>query len=180
MLQQAAKQLAPLLAEAAGSFASGQALAHYAVPAVATKGVFGSKRVTVPLSEPLPGIDIPKYAPPAEVKLETGEIGGVKAAAVDTGGPNIAVAVFVGAGSVNETPANAGASKLLEYLAFSATSNRSTFRLTRELEKYGAASAALAGRESIAYGVEGTKLQAAEITEILLDAVLNIRHVSAI
>jgi hypothetical protein len=57
---------------------------------------------------------------------------------------------------------------------------RSTFRLTRELEKYGAASAALAGRESIAYGVEGTKLQAAEITEILLDAVLNIRHVPAI
>jgi hypothetical protein len=52
---------------------------------------------------------------------------------------------------------------------------RSTFRLTRELEKYGAAAAALAGREAIVYGVEGTKLQAAEVTEMLLDSVLNMR-----
>jgi predicted Zn-dependent peptidase len=48
----------------------------------------------------------------------------VKAAALDAGGPNVAVAVFVGAGSANETPETAGASKLLEYMAFSATSNR--------------------------------------------------------
>ncbi|GBG00196.1 mitochondrial-processing peptidase subunit alpha-like [Raphidocelis subcapitata] len=176
MLPSAIKQLAPLLADVAGSFASGQAVAQYAVPAVATKGgLFGGKRVTVPMSEPLPGVDVPKYSAPAPAKLETGSIEGVKAAAVDTGGPNVALAVFVGSGSANETPETAGASKLLEYMAFSATNNRSTFRLTRELEKYGAAAAALAGRESIAYGVEGTKLQAAEVTEMLLDAVLNMR-----
>lgn len=176
MVSQAIKQLAPLLAEL-GSFATGQGVAHYAAPAVAAKssGLFGGKRVDVPLSEPLPGVDIPKYTAPAPPKLETGAIEGVKAAALDTGGPNVAVALFVGAGSASETPATAGASKVLEYLAFSATSNRSTFRLTRELEKYGAAAAALAGRESIAYGVEGTKLQASEVTEILLDAVLNMR-----
>jgi hypothetical protein len=57
----------------------------------------------------------------------------------------------------------------------SSPTKRSTFRLTRELEKYGAAAAALAGRESIAYGVEGTKLQASEVAEMLLDSVLNQR-----
>lgn len=72
MMQQAAKQLAPLLADAAGSFAAGQGFAQYAAPAVAAKsgGLFGGKRVTVPLSEPLAGVDIPKYAAPAAPKLE--------------------------------------------------------------------------------------------------------------
>lgn len=50
---------------------------------------------------------------------------------------------------------------------------RTTFRLTRELEKYGATKSCSADREHIAYVVEGTSLQAAEVTEILLDAVLN-------
>lgn len=50
---------------------------------------------------------------------------------------------------------------------------RSTFRLTRELEKYGAASSCIAGREHIAYLVEGTCLQTAEVTELLLDAAVN-------
>lgn len=71
MPQAAVKQLAPLLAQL-GSFASGQAVAQYAAPAVAAKssGLFSGKRVTVPLSEPLPGVDIPKYEAPAPLKLE--------------------------------------------------------------------------------------------------------------
>lgn len=55
---------------------------------------------------------------------QNGAIEGVKAAAVDAGGPNVALALFVNAGSANETPETAGASKLLEYMAFSATNNR--------------------------------------------------------
>jgi hypothetical protein len=181
MMPGAIKQLAPLLAETVGSFAAGQGVAQYAVPAVAKSGgLFGGKRVSVPLSEPLPGVDVPKYVAPAAANLEvragaaravgggglgrrssgsrvcarggasghgagpraagpadrgavstnptplrqTGVIEGVKAAALDAGGPNVAVAVFVGAGSACETPATAGASKLLEYMAFSATANR--------------------------------------------------------
>ena len=162
-----------------GSFAgSGAALAAQfaAVPAVASKGVFGGgNRVDVPLSEPLPGVDVPKYSAPAPPRLETGAIEGVRAAALDAGGPTVAMALYVGAGSANETPASAGAAKVLEYMAFSATANRSTFRLTRELEKYGAGAAALAGREALVYGVEGTKLQTPELAEMLLDAVLNMR-----
>jgi hypothetical protein len=45
--------------------------------------------------------------------------------------------------------------------------------VARELEKYGAASSCIAGREHIAYVVEGTCLQTAEVTELLLDAAVN-------
>jgi predicted Zn-dependent peptidase len=49
---------------------------------------------------------------------------GVKAAALDAAGPNTCVAAFIGGGSSLETEETAGASKLLEYMAFSATTNR--------------------------------------------------------
>eukprot|EP00879_Flechtneria_rotunda_P000588 GHRR01000697.1.p1 GENE.GHRR01000697.1~~GHRR01000697.1.p1 ORF type:complete len:485 (+),score=217.93 GHRR01000697.1:113-1567(+) len=170
------KHIRPLLASL-NSFASGQAYAQYAVPAVAapkTGGLFGSKRIDVPLSEPLPGVNLPNAHPPKAPELQTGSLAaGVKAAVLDASGPNTCVAVFINGGSSAETSDTVGASKMLEYMAFNATENRTTFRLARELEKYGAASSCIAGREHIAYVVEGTRLQAAEVTEILLDAVLN-------
>lgn len=55
---------------------------------------------------------------------QTGTIGEVKAAALDVSGPNTCVALFVGGGASIETPDTAGASKLLEYMAFSATNAR--------------------------------------------------------
>ena len=48
-------------------------------------------------------------------------------------------------------------------------------RLTRELEKYGASTSAFAGREHLGFSIRATKMQAAEVTEILLDSVLNMR-----
>lgn len=173
-----AQQLRPLLVQQLNSFANGQAFAQFAVPAVAVPqsgGLFGSKRVTTPLSEPLPGVNLPNSVAPKAPELKTGTVGEVKAAALDVSGPNTCVALFVGGGASIETPETAGASKLLEYMAFSATKARSTFRLTRELEKYGAASSCIAGREHIAYVVEGTCLQTAEVTELLLDAAVNQR-----
>lgn len=56
--------------------------------------------------------------------LQTGTVGDVKAAALDISGPNTCVAVFVGGGSSIETAENAGASKVLEYMAFQATKAR--------------------------------------------------------
>jgi hypothetical protein len=57
--------------------------------------------------------------------------------------------------------------------AAAAAAYRTSFRVARELEKYGAVSSCVAGREHIAYVIEGTRLQASEVTEILLDSVLN-------
>jgi hypothetical protein len=56
--------------------------------------------------------------------VQTGSVGDVKAAALDVSGPNTCVALFVGGGSSIETEATAGASKLLEYMAISATNAR--------------------------------------------------------
>jgi processing peptidase subunit alpha len=55
-------------------------------------------------------------------------VGGIKAAAVDSAGPICSVGVFVAGGSSSETPATVGAAKLLEFAAFMATANRTTFR----------------------------------------------------
>jgi hypothetical protein len=56
--------------------------------------------------------------------VQTGNVGDVKAAALDVSSPLSCVALFVGGGSSIETEETAGASKLLEYMAFSATNAR--------------------------------------------------------
>lgn len=56
--------------------------------------------------------------------LQTGNVGDVKAAALDVSSPLSCVALFVGGGSSIETEETAGASKVLEYMAFSATNAR--------------------------------------------------------
>jgi hypothetical protein len=66
----------------------------------------------------------PPVFPTGRFLPQTGTIGNVKAAALDVSGPNTCVAVFVGGGASIEGPETAGASKLLEYMAFSATQAR--------------------------------------------------------
>lgn len=76
MVRALAQQLRPLLVQL-NSFASGQAFAQYAVPAVAVPqsgGLFGSKRVTTPLTEPLPGVNLPNVAAPKAPELKVGRI----------------------------------------------------------------------------------------------------------
>lgn len=72
MVRALAQQLRPLLVQV-NSFASGQAFAQYAVPAVAVPqsgGMFGSKRVSTPLSEPLPGVIMPNVHAPKAPELK--------------------------------------------------------------------------------------------------------------
>jgi processing peptidase subunit alpha len=167
--QQAARQLATSAAPSAAAAAPALAVAS-------TAHVRG--RINTPLSEPLPGVPSvkPSAQPKPQMTLVTGLEGGVRAVATDAPGPNACVAVFVGAGSADEAASDApGAAKLLEAMAFRSTTHRSTFRVSRELEKYGAVATAVAGREHMAFCVEATKMHAAEATELLLDAVLNAR-----
>jgi processing peptidase subunit alpha len=92
---------------------------------------FGTERVDTPLSEPLPSVpgapraSVPSVAP----KLQTDALeAGTKVAAIDTVSPVSTLALVFPSGSAYETDANAGASKLLETMAFKATANRTTFR----------------------------------------------------
>mmetsp|Transcript_13367 Transcript_13367/g.38813 ORF Transcript_13367/g.38813 Transcript_13367/m.38813 type:complete len:490 (-) Transcript_13367:139-1608(-) len=138
---------------------------------------FGSARVTTPLSEPLPGLQPPLKGsvPKTQAKLQSSELAGVRVASIATPSPVTTVALVVGGGSAVETAATAGASKVLEAMAFKATHDRTTFRVTRELEKIGAVAYAHAGRDHISFAIDAVKLNTPEATEILLDTVLNAR-----
>jgi processing peptidase subunit alpha len=182
MLREAPRQLLPLVA-AGRAYTTSQAAASYA-PAIASKSsggvlsfITGGSRLDVPLNEPLQLVgDVKPNSPPAErPKLAVSEHHGVKVAAQDSAGPLASVAVYVNAGSANETAGTSGASKYLEYLGFKTTANRTTFRLTRELEKMGASASVQAGREATGFQVTTTKMALPEAVEVLLDSVCNAR-----
>ncbi|KAG2445944.1 hypothetical protein HXX76_000547 [Chlamydomonas incerta] len=183
MLGSSTSQLAPAMVRAISSSAA----ASTAAPVLAAKSggllasVFGmgGGRVEVPLSEKLPAVTEPPRtsAPATKPTVQTSSLSsGVKVASIDTVSPISSLILFVEGGAAAETPATAGASKVLEVAAFKATANRSTFRLTRELEKIGATSFARAGRDHVAFGVDATRLNQLEALEILADAVVNARY----
>ena len=139
---------------------------------------FGTSRVDVPLSDALPGVTVPLRSPPvASPKLQTSVLSsGIQVASIESSSPVSTVTLVVEAGSVNESAGTLGASKMLEAMAFKATSNRSTFRLTRELEKLGASGFCKAGRDHTTFGISSVKLHTPEAVELLVDSVLNARY----
>lgn len=153
-----------------GGFVTGSPLNSAAYP----KG-----RLTTPLDIPLkgPASDAPAPASgPALVKAPTPQAGslaaGVKIVAMPTPGPLATLAVYLDAGSANEPPSAVGVSRLLQYAAFKATANRSTFSLTRELEKIGAVPSASVGREHIALSLDFPRTLAPDAAELLMDSTL--------
>lgn len=76
-------------------------------------------------------------------------------------------------GAKNERPENAGASHLLERTAFRSTSNRTHFRMTREIEAMGAHVSATCARDCMAYTLETVRSNLPEAVELLADSVLN-------
>ena len=91
----------------------------------------------------------------------------------DVAGPNCTIGVYVDAGTVNETIANAGVTRLLEAAAFRSTTSRSHFRIVRESEAIGAYLGHTSERETMVYSVQCLKTHVAEATELLLDCTLN-------
>jgi processing peptidase subunit alpha len=175
---QSSKLLAQPLVRALATSCS--ALSSVALVKPSSGGLFnfGSSRLDVPLSEPLPGLPVPlkSSVPAVPAKLETSALAdGFRITSIATPSPATTVALVVSGGSSLETSATAGASKVLESLAFKASQNRTTFRITRELEKIGAVGYAKAGRDSITYAIDTVKLHTPEAVEILLDSVLNAR-----
>jgi processing peptidase subunit alpha len=135
-------------------------------------------RVTTPLDEPLADVvSMRPNAPPAAAPtVATSALApGVTAAALAVPGATASLAVFLDAGAAHEGPAATGACAVLRAMAFTATRDRSTFRLTRELEKYGLSTDVTVGREHFALTVTGPKAHTAEAAELLLDAASNLR-----
>ncbi|KAG2500806.1 hypothetical protein HYH03_001568 [Edaphochlamys debaryana] len=183
MLSAGSNQLAPALARCIATSAS----AANAVPALAPaksggilSSVFGmgGSRIDVPLSEKLPSVTEPprSSAPAAKPSVQTSSVGpGVKVATIESASPLSGLALFIEGGSSAETSSTAGASQVLQIAAFKATANRSTFRLTRELEKIGATAYCRAARDHVAFGIDAVRLNQREALEILADSVFNSR-----
>ncbi|KAK9844905.1 hypothetical protein WJX74_008454 [Apatococcus lobatus] len=139
--------------------------------------LFGApQRITTPLTEPLPGLDYPSPATqptsPPETQITTLP-NGLKVASEATPGLTATLGVYVNSGSVWEMPHESGASNLLEYMAYKTTSNRTHFRLVREVESMGGNVLASATREQMAYNIDVVKTNIPEALEVLLDAVAN-------
>lgn len=127
------------------------------------------------MTEPLAGVSSPQYVAPTS--RPTTEIttlpSGLKVASENTPGPTAALGLYINSGSVYEQTHNAGASHLLEYLAFKSTQHRTHFRFTRELQNLGAHVLPSASREQMAYSIDVAKVGVPEALELLLDAALN-------
>ncbi len=88
-------------------------------------------------------------------------------------GATATLGIYVDAGSVYESQANAGVSHLLEYMAFRTTANRTQLRVVREAEAVGASVLASASREQMVYSIDTVRPAVPEALELLADAVLN-------
>jgi processing peptidase subunit alpha len=138
-------------------------------------GSSGGNRVSVPLTDPLPGVTVSHVEPSKDApKTEMTTLSnGVKIASENTPGATATLGLYVNSGSIYEGPTTMGVSHLLEYMAFKATTNRSSLRIVREIEAIGASVMASASREQMAYTIDTTRATVPEALEILSDAVLN-------
>lgn len=167
---------APLANASAGPTAL-QAIAPILTPkGIASIFGFVPQRTSTPLNEALPAIITPERSSVPTVRpvlMASVMPSGTKLATIDTLSPVSSLALFVDTGSIYESDATSGATKLLTSLAFKATTNRTTFRLTRELEKLGCNAHATSGRDFAAFSVEFVRMHAPEAAEILIDSVIN-------
>jgi len=135
----------------------------------------GAPRITVPLTQALPELEVATVAgvsaPAAPAKTEvTTMSNGLKIATEATHSTTASIGLYVECGSVNE---RSGLTHMLDKLAFTTTANRSTFRITREIEGLGATVGSGAGREQIIYAIDGVRTTVPEMMEVLVDSVVN-------
>jgi len=133
----------------------------------------GIPRIAVPLTQQLPGVQAVRSVPVADKPIAT-EIttlsNGVKIATEATHSTTASIGLYVECGTVNE---RSGWTHMLDKLAFASTANRSTFRITREIEGLGATVGSGAGREQMVYAIDGVRTQIPEMLEVLVDSVVN-------
>merc|ERR1719409_399395 len=136
--------------------------------------MFGSSSADegTPLTVPLPGVEVSAGgASSAAVSTQLTTLSnGLRVVTENTPGATTCLGVFVGSGSRNETDASAGATHMLEHMAFKTTSSRSHFRTMHEVEHMGANLVAQAGREELVYSAESLSEQAPAVLEIMADA----------
>ncbi|KAH9762707.1 mitochondrial processing peptidase [Citrus sinensis] len=119
------------------------------------------------LDFPLPGVSLPPslpdYVEPGKTKIST----------LPNGSPVASISLYVGCGSIYESPISFGTTHLLERMAFRSTRNRSHLRIVREVEAIGGNVQASASREQMGYSFDALKTYVPEMVELLIDCVRN-------
>jgi len=153
-----ARSLARAAARSTRSFASSSKAAQAAAPAQAAhdsaapsytpsimEKLFGtSKTPRVPLDVPWPGLVLPQARGLSPIADQSGPAqistlpSGIRVATLPSASPIASVGVFVDGGSRYETPDNNGITHFLELMSLKSTTNRSDFRLVRDMLKLGA------------------------------------------
>ncbi|PIA64572.1 hypothetical protein AQUCO_00100209v1 [Aquilegia coerulea] len=132
--------------------------------------------VLPPLDYPLPGVAVaptlPDYVEPGKTKITTLP-NGIMIASETSPNPAASIGLYVDCGSVYETPETAGATHLLERMAFKSTANRSHLRVVREVEAIGGNVSASASREQMGYTYDALKTYVPQMLELLVDSVRN-------
>lgn len=143
-----------------------------AEPGMLWKMAHGAFDPVVPMTSALPGVAPPDEIapPPPGAAAVTALANGVRVASADNGGPVAAVGVFVGAGSRHETPYTAGATHLLEHVAFKGSAARSKYRMTRDVERTGGSFTAGASRDTLTYAAEFVRDKAPDVVSILAES----------
>ncbi|KAL2338015.1 hypothetical protein Fmac_012461 [Flemingia macrophylla] len=134
-------------------------------------------------SSSLPSLDIPlsgvALPDPVPDHVETSKTNittlsnGLKIASEMSSNPAASIGLYLDCGSIYETPLSSGASHLLERMAFKSTTNRSHFRVVREVEAIGGNVGASASREQMGYTFDALKTYLPQMVEILVDCVRN-------
>ncbi|KAL2624754.1 hypothetical protein AAZV13_07G012900 [Glycine max] len=129
-----------------------------------------------PLDMPLGGValpdSLPDYVEQSKTKITTLP-NGLKIASETSPNPAASIGLYLDCGSIYETPLSSGVSHLLERMAFKSTTNRSHFRIVREVEAIGGNIGASASREQMGYTFDALKTYAPQMVELLVDCVRN-------
>ncbi|KAG2371132.1 Mitochondrial-processing peptidase subunit alpha [Vigna angularis] len=147
----------------------------------ASRGLFSwltgeSSSSLPPLDTPFRGFpppsSLPDYVEPGKTKITTLS-NGLKIASETSPNPAASVGLYVDCGSLYESPLSSGASHLLEKMAFKSTTNRSHFRVVREVEAVGGNVGASASREQMGYTFDALRTYVPQMIELLVDSVRN-------
>ncbi|MEW5299121.1 MAG: hypothetical protein WDW36_002166 [Sanguina aurantia] len=135
-------------------------------------------RISVPLTQPLPGTAAsapyspPTVVPPTEVTVLPN---GARIVSEASSGPTTSIGVYINSGSIFESSYNSGCSAMMECLAFKSTKHRSSNRIMKEVERIGSSVIANASREQMSYTVDCLKTSYPAALELLCDSIINPR-----
>ncbi|KOM27410.1 hypothetical protein LR48_Vigan406s022000 [Vigna angularis] len=141
--------------------------------------LIGERSSSLPsLDIPLGGVVLPDPLPDSveqsKTKITTLS-NGLKIASETSPNPAASIGLYLDCGSIYETPFSSGASHLLERMAFKSTTNRSHFRIVREVEAIGGNIGASASREQMGYTFDALKTYVPQMVELLVDCLRKVK-----